>query len=653
MRTGLKLLLIGQKQLLSYHVEVKNLPLMKALIVEDSETSAALLQELLKEENAESDTAATGEQALKLFQEKEYDLILLDLILPDRGGFDLLTEFRNRKDPLNLPVIIVSSEESEDSIHRALDAGANDYVVKPFSNIQLRLKIRNLLQVRNIHDLLQQREQELLSSKRQYELAIEGSNDGIWDWDIRTNHVFFSARWKQQLGYTEDELENDFRTFQNMVHEKDRLRVLKRVQNYLKGKIKYYDITFRMKHKDGNYRWIRARGAALRDENGEAYRMAGSHTDVTDARLAEFRLRETNELLSKLPQQVPGVIYQYRYHPDGRNYFPFASGNITDIYEVTPDEVKEDAGPVLKRLHPEDHDRVMEGIRKSYESLELWEDEYRVILPTRGTRWLHGLATPEKLKDDSVIWHGYIRDITQSHNLAMQLKELVSTKDRFFNIIAHDLRNPFNAILGLSQILLSDLDSYSREQIKDFINRILSTSKSTFTLLENLLNWSRAQTGQIKFKPELIELSPFTGEITEQIREEAAAKKIELKTVTGNIKSIRADRAMLATILRNLLTNAVKFTPKHGTVTLSIFRESKHTVFEITDTGIGIPADQAEKIFKIDEKFTVSGTDGETGTGLGLILCKEFVEKHGGSIGFESRQNEGTKFYFNIPDLNI
>lgn len=647
------MLLIGQKQLLSYHVEVKNLPLMKALIVEDSETSAALLQELLKEENAESDTAATGEQALKLFQEKEYDLILLDLILPDRGGFDLLTEFRNRKDPLNLPVIIVSSEESEDSIHRALDAGANDYVVKPFSNIQLRLKIRNLLQVRNIHDLLQQREQELLSSKLQYELAIEGSNDGIWDWDIRTNHVFFSARWKQQLGYTEDELENDFRTFQNMVHEKDRLRVLKRVQNYLKGKIKYYDITFRMKHKDGNYRWIRARGAALRDENGEAYRMAGSHTDVTDARLAEFRLRETNELLSKLPQQVPGVIYQYRYHPDGRNYFPFASGNITDIYEVTPDEVKEDAGPVLKRLHPEDHDRVMEGIRKSYESLELWEDEYRVILPTRGTRWLHGLATPEKLKDDSVIWHGYIRDITQSHNLAMQLKELVSTKDRFFNIIAHDLRNPFNAILGLSQILLSDLDSYSREQIKDFINRILSTSKSTFTLLENLLNWSRAQTGQIKFKPELIELSPFTGEITEQIREEAAAKKIELKTVTGNTKSIRADRAMLATILRNLLTNAVKFTPKHGTVTLSIFRESKHTVFEITDTGIGIPADQAEKIFKIDEKFTVSGTDGETGTGLGLILCKEFVEKHGGSIGFESRQNEGTKFYFNIPDLNI
>ncbi|MFO7615377.1 MAG: PAS domain S-box protein [Bacteroidales bacterium] len=170
----------------------------------------------------------------------------------------------------------------------------------------------------------------------------------------------------------------------------------------------------------------------LYDLQGRIVGTLSSGMDITERKLVEEKIAKQNSLLAKLPEQIPGVIYQYRYHPDGRHYFPYASSAIWNVYEVTPDEVKEDASKVLSRLHPDDYNNVMEGIVESSKTLENWEDEYRVVLPKQGERWVRGIAKPEKLEDGSVLWHGYISDITErkiiEDQLDQHLKDLLESQ---------------------------------------------------------------------------------------------------------------------------------------------------------------------------------------------------------------------------------
>lgn len=164
---------------------------------------------------------------------------------------------------------------------------------------------------------------------------------------------------------------------------------------------------------DGTQMWVEGDYLCLYDSEGRITGHFGTQQDVTKRREDQQKLAERDKLLTKLSQQVPGAIYQYQYYPDGKSCFPFASEGIWDIYRVTPEEVKYDASIVYSRIHPEDYDRVVESIIYSYKNLSIWEDEYRVILPNKGTIWVRGLARPEKLKDGSVLWHGYLRDISE------------------------------------------------------------------------------------------------------------------------------------------------------------------------------------------------------------------------------------------------
>jgi len=230
-----------------------------------------------------------------------------------------------------------------------------------------------------------------------------------------------------------------------------------------------------------------------------------------------------------------------------------------------------------------------------------------------------------------------------------ELKQANATKDKFFSIIAHDLMSPFNALLGLSELLLieKDIEAAKREKL---LKIILQTSKTGYNLLKNLLEWSRFQTGRMVFHPEEINLKELVDANIALLNSNAVAKDIQIFSDILETTGVFADENMLNTIIRNLLSNAIKFTPEKGSIEIGGCEKEAHVEIAIKDTGVGINSQDIEKLFRMDISYSTQGTGQEKGTGLGLILCQEFVEKHGGKIWVDSELGKGSRFYITFPN---
>jgi signal transduction histidine kinase len=230
-----------------------------------------------------------------------------------------------------------------------------------------------------------------------------------------------------------------------------------------------------------------------------------------------------------------------------------------------------------------------------------------------------------------------------------QLKELNATKDKFFNIVAHDLKNPFTSLIGSSELLSRNIDQLDNEKIKTLALILNDASKSGYAILQNLLDWSRSQTGLLKFNPEIINLKKLIDEHILNLEQISSNKEIKLHSEVKDDLFIYGDKNMIKTILRNLMSNAVKYSYRSGNVIVNATFNDPEVIISVKDNGIGIPEENINKIFRIDFKYSVPGTENEQGTGLGLKLCKEFVEKQGGKIWVESIENKGSEFKFSIP----
>jgi len=228
------------------------------------------------------------------------------------------------------------------------------------------------------------------------------------------------------------------------------------------------------------------------------------------------------------------------------------------------------------------------------------------------------------------------------------LEDLNHTKDKFFSIIAHDLKNPFFNILGFSELLMLNVGIYSHDKTKEYLKIINDSSNQAYELLENLLLWSRSQTGNIDFKPEKLNLKDIIVDTINLVRPQASAKGIIIESEISNDVYLSADRNMISTIMRNLLSNAIKFTPRNGRVSIDVKLLTIGVEIAVSDTGVGIPEKDIDRIFKVEEKISTAGTEKEKGTGLGLVLCREFIEKHGGKIWAESEVGKGSSFIFTL-----
>ena len=231
---------------------------------------------------------------------------------------------------------------------------------------------------------------------------------------------------------------------------------------------------------------------------------------------------------------------------------------------------------------------------------------------------------------------------------SIELKKLNAEKDKFFTIIAHDLKSPFNSIVGFSNLLVEQVREKDFEGIEKYAGIILKSSDRALELLKNLMEWARSQTGRIEFSPEYFEIVVVINEIILSFDDIARQKSIIINKAIPPSAPVFADKAMINVILRNLVSNAIKFTMPGGMITISANEKQSELTVTVSDTGVGISNDRIEKLFRIDESFSTAGTNNERGTGLGLILCKEFVEKHGGKIWVNSEKGKGSDFNFTV-----
>ncbi|HYX08115.1 MAG TPA: MASE3 domain-containing protein [Bacteroidales bacterium] len=231
----------------------------------------------------------------------------------------------------------------------------------------------------------------------------------------------------------------------------------------------------------------------------------------------------------------------------------------------------------------------------------------------------------------------------------MQLSELNATKDKFFSIIAHDLRNPFNALNGLSDMLLKKYDVFEREKNLKMIREINVASKRGYSLLENLLEWTRSQSGRMEWQPEPIELNLLCREVIDLMISKANLKDLELNLAAPDNIEVIADSNMVKTILRNLISNAIKFSEFGAKININVQSNREFAKIAVEDHGMGIPEDKISSLFRIDESFIRTGTNKEHGTGLGLVLSHEFAEKNGGRLWVESEPGNGSTFFFTLP----
>ena len=251
-----------------------------------------------------------------------------------------------------------------------------------------------------------------------WRVVLDATSQGVWDWNVPAGRVYFSPLWKSMLGYDEHEVGDGLEEWDSRLHPDDRDRVYADLNNHLDERTSSYENIHRIRAKNGSWRWILDKGRVYsRDEHGKPLRVVGTHTDITDQYMTSSRLK-------LLAANVPGALYQYRLRPDGTSAFTYASEGIEAIYEVTPEQVRSDANAVFDRLHPEDFESVARSIRISADTLSDWHEEYRVVLPKRGTRWLRGQATPRPEEGGVVLWHGYLQDITDEKRQRDSLREM-------------------------------------------------------------------------------------------------------------------------------------------------------------------------------------------------------------------------------------
>ncbi len=237
----------------------------------------------------------------------------------------------------------------------------------------------------------------------------------------------------------------------------------------------------------------------------------------------------------------------------------------------------------------------------------------------------------------------------KSEENEIKLRELIATKVKLFSIIAHDLRGPFINILTLSELLIEDVKDLDVVESEQYLGMINSTSKNALTLLDNLLNWAQSQTGHIKFNPVTLNLKPIIIEIVDLLNPSAEIKNISLNYDQSIQVELYADENMLKTVLRNLIANGIKFTDTNGKIDVYTLRKQNFIEITVSDNGVGMNQEIRDKLFKIDKNVTTIGTANEKGSGLGLILCKEFVDRHGGRIWIESEEGKGSAFKFSLP----
>ena len=378
-----------------------------------------------------------------------------------------------------------------------------------------------------------------------------------------------------------------------------------------------------------------------------------TYTEVTtDRKLAELALRESESSLRDAQKIAKMGSWEWDLVTQKLKW----SDNYFAILGYKPSEVEPGFEFIKNRLHPDDVPGLEELLAKLLKDKTPAGNEVRLIQSDGSVKWIQNNIFPVIVNNSISKLKGTSLDITERKSGEQTIKEserklfqLNADKDLFISILSHDLKSHFNNLLGFSEVLTEDVRKLNIDEIEIIANNIYKTARNTYNLLEDILVWARAQSGKVPFNPQNLNLTDLFKNIIEVLYPNAKLKNIVMSCLTTDQLNVFADIDMLKTILRNLVSNAIKFTNKGGAIKINAEVNPGNVTISVSDDGIGIDPDHLTKLFDISQVMTTTGTAKETGTGLGLLLCKEFTEKHGGKIWVESVYGKGSDFKFTLP----
>jgi PAS domain S-box-containing protein len=423
------------------------------------------------------------------------------------------------------------------------------------------------------------------------------------------------------------------------------VRCLEQAYKTKKIQLLEYDLLIK-----GQQRFYEARITCMGDE-----RLLSISRDITDRKHWEQALKE-NERLLDFVQRISKVGgWEWEIKSQTMKW----TDETYRIHDMTTEDAPQGSAKLIEKsagcYRQEDRDVILNAFQRCAEDGVPFDLEFPFTSCKGREMWIRTIAEPVVENGVVVKVEGNIMDITgrkeaekELTDLNNKLKELIATRDILFSIIAHDLKSPFNSILGFTRILLDGLHDYDLEKTEYLLGLINSVSKQTYNLLENLLTWARAQTGKVDFDPEKLSIKPVILDTIEFFEPIGKVKNISLSYFQSDELVVFADRNMLQTILRNLISNAIKYTNPGGKVYIYVIETPDHAEITVQDTGIGMGKKTRESLFKIESGYSRPGTENEKGSGLGLLLCKEFAEKHGSSIKIESKPGKGSRFTFTL-----
>jgi len=663
--------------------------MIKILAIDDNNDDLIALGAIIQDSFPEViyHTALSGKKGIELAISTDPDVIFIDIVMPDMDGFEVCRQLKRDDRTGDIPVVFhTAMKEDREKRIKALEVGGEAFLYKPIDEPELVAQIRAMLKVREFNnrkryenerllqlvaertqeleqshaetlkllnelkaenEKYQNTEEELRESEEKYRLLHESAGVGIGYYTPEGTVISFNAIAALHMnGKREDFIGKSIYTLfpnEDADHYMDRIKKAANSENSLEFEDKV-DLPTDVK-------WFQSVFTRILNSSNQVIGVQIISTEITEQKRAEEALKESESKFRLLfTQMSEGFALHKVIYDENHTAVDYRILDINPAFEkqvgIQAEKAKGVLATQLYGVSPAPYIDIYAQVAETGEHYFFQTyfpplDRYfqiSVFSPNPGYFATIFVDITERRKAEEAIKENESR-----------LRELNATKDKFFSIIAHDLKSPFNSILGLSNMLADQVREKNHEGIEEYAGIIQKSTQRVFDLLMNLLEWSRSQTGRMEFSREYIELGALINEVIELLGESAHLKSITIIRELPRNMLVFADKAMISTILRNLISNAIKFTYPGGKIVISSDKKPDELMISISDNGIGIKKEVIDKLFRIDETYIAPGTQEEKGTGLGLILCKEFIEKHGGKIWVESEVDKGSTFYFTIP----
>nr|WP_276611289.1 PAS domain-containing protein [Fodinibius halophilus] len=502
-----------------------------------------------------------------------------------------------------------------------------------------------------VSDTLHKKEmQEKLKEREElYEVVTVNETDMVCLHDPNGTYRFVSPSAEKILGYTPAELVG--RNAYELFHPHDLKDIRNRSHQSAREGRQVKNFEYRIRKKNGDYIWFETSTEPITDERGKVVQLQTSSRDVTKRKKLEMLFKESQRLSS-----TGG--WQYNLETEKL----FWTEEVYRIHELPVDrEITVDEA--ISYYHESAQPKIREGLREAIDKGEGYDVELPLVTAKGNKRWVRAIGKVQTNEMGEVYQlYGVFQDLTHRKRMEdelrdrnQELKKLHETNSKIYSVIGHDLKTPLSSIVGFADLLIADADRYDEsEELKESLEIIHQSSVNTASLLEDLLDWARFQDGDLSLDIKEFPIATAIKQVVNLLRVSANRKDVTFIFENNDAdKTVLGDRQVITTVVRNLLSNALKFSHRGGEVTISLASDDDYWHVKVKDEGQGMSKEVQDQLFRDETNESQTGTAGEKGTGIGLRLCKDLVESHDGMLDFDSELGEGTTFVLSIPFASL